>query len=132
MAESKTPAAKKPAAKKTAAAKKPANTTAPAAAEKKTTKKVEAKPAAKKSVAKKTDANAPLAARLLRVSDAPIGGQIKVTQTTGSIARQGDQRATLKGLGLNKRHRSRVLEDTAAVRGMIYKVRHLVAVEKVS
>lgn len=134
MAESKTPAAKKPAAKKTAAAKKPAEK-APAAkktAAKKTEEKAPAKPAAKKTAAKKADANAPLAARLLRVSDAPLGGKIKVTQTTGSIARQGDQRATLKGLGLNKRHRSRVLEDTAAVRGMIYKVRHLVAVEKVS
>jgi large subunit ribosomal protein L30 len=58
-------------------------------------------------------------------------GKLKVTQTTGSIARRWDQEATLIGLGLNKRHRSRVLEDTACVRGMINKVRHLVVVEKV-
>ena len=40
-----------------------------------------------------------------------------------------DQRATLIGLGLNKMHRTRELEDTPAVRGMIDKVKHLVRVE---
>ncbi|MBY0407069.1 MAG: 50S ribosomal protein L30 [Rickettsiales bacterium] len=50
----------------------------------------------------------------------------------GSIARRHDQEATLKGLGLNKRHRSKVLENSPEVRGMVYKVRHLVKVEKVS
>ena len=57
---------------------------------------------------------------------------IKVTQTGSPIGRTDDQHATLKGLGLNKRHRSRVLEDTPAVRGMINKVRHLLHVEDVS
>lgn len=57
-------------------------------------------------------------------------GKVKVTQVVGSIARKADQEATLIGLGLNKRHRSRVLEDTPSVRGMIYKVRHLVKVEQ--
>jgi large subunit ribosomal protein L30 len=55
---------------------------------------------------------------------------IKVTQTGSPIGRTDDQLATLKGLGLNKRHRSRVLEDTPAVRGMINKVRHLLQVEE--
>jgi large subunit ribosomal protein L30 len=55
---------------------------------------------------------------------------LKVTQTGSPIGRTDDQLATLKGLGLNKRHRSRVLEDTKAVRGMINKVRHLVRVEE--
>lgn len=59
------------------------------------------------------------------------GGKLKVTQVQGSIARKWDQEATLIGLGLNKRHRSRVLEDNACTRGMINKVRHLVTVEKV-
>ena len=45
------------------------------------------------------------------------------------IGRPGDQRATLKGLGLNKMNRTRELEDTPAVRGMINKVHHLVRVE---
>ena len=58
------------------------------------------------------------------------GKKIKITQTGSPIGRTDDQRATLIGLGLNKRHRSRVLEDTPAVRGMINKVRHLVQVEE--
>lgn len=56
-------------------------------------------------------------------------GKVKVTQLVGTIGRRNDQEATLIGLGLNKRHKSRVLEDTPSVRGMIYKVRHLVKVE---
>ena len=56
--------------------------------------------------------------------------KIKVTQTGSPIGRTDDQVATLVGLGLNKRHRSRVLEDTPAVRGMINKVRHLVRTEE--
>jgi large subunit ribosomal protein L30 len=56
--------------------------------------------------------------------------RIKITQIGSPIGRPDDQRATLVGLGLNKLHRSRVVEDTAAVRGMIEKVRHLVRVEE--
>ena len=55
--------------------------------------------------------------------------KIKITQTGSPIGRTDDQRATLVGLGLNKRHRSRELVDTPEVRGMINKVRHLVVVE---
>ena len=52
-----------------------------------------------------------------------------VTQTGSPIGRRSDQEATLVGLGLHKRHRSRTLEDTPSVRGMIRKVQHLVKVE---
>ncbi|MDB5737540.1 MAG: ribosomal protein, partial [Sphingomonas bacterium] len=45
------------------------------------------------------------------------------------IRRQPDQRATLIGLGLNKMHKTRELEDSPAVRGMIRKVQHMVKVE---
>ncbi len=55
---------------------------------------------------------------------------VKVTQTGSPIGRPADQRATLMGLGLNKMHRTRELEDTPAVRGMINKVSHLVRVEE--
>ena len=55
---------------------------------------------------------------------------VTVTQTGSAIGRTDDQHATLKGLGLNKRHRSRVLEDTPSVRGMINKVRHLVRIDE--
>ncbi len=54
---------------------------------------------------------------------------VKVTQTGSPIGRRPDQRQTLIGLGLNKLRRSRVLEDTPAVQGMITRVRHLVKVE---
>lgn len=56
--------------------------------------------------------------------------KLKVTQTGSHIGRTDDQRGTLIGLGLNKRHRSKVLEDTKSVRGMINKVRHLVRVDE--
>jgi large subunit ribosomal protein L30 len=58
------------------------------------------------------------------------GKTIKVTQMASPIGRTADQRATLVGLGLNKRHRTRELADTPAIRGMINKVRHLVYVEE--
>ena len=54
---------------------------------------------------------------------------VRVTHTGSSIGRPKDQRATLVGLGLNKMNRTRELEDTPAVRGMIDKVHHLVRVE---
>ncbi len=54
---------------------------------------------------------------------------IKVTQTGSPIRRTADQRATLVGLGLNKMHKTRELEDTPAVRGMIRKVHHMVKIE---
>ncbi len=57
------------------------------------------------------------------------GKKLKVTQVASPIGRTKDQRATLIGLGLTKINRSRELEDTPAVRGMIAKVGHLVRVE---
>ena len=58
------------------------------------------------------------------------GNTLIVVQTGSPIGRRRDQEATLKGLGLNKLHRRRVLEDTPSVRGMIEKVKHLVRVEE--
>ena len=54
---------------------------------------------------------------------------IKITQTGSPIRRTPDQRKTLIGLGRNKMHRTVEREDTPEVRGMIRKVRHMVAVE---
>lgn len=58
-----------------------------------------------------------------------VKATVKVTQVRSPIGRKADQRQTLIGLGLNKIGRSRELEDTPSVRGMIAKVRHLVHVE---
>jgi large subunit ribosomal protein L30 len=54
---------------------------------------------------------------------------LRVTQVRSPIGRQNVQRQTLIGLGLNKMHRTRELEDTPSVRGMINKISHLVRVE---
>jgi large subunit ribosomal protein L30 len=53
---------------------------------------------------------------------------VTVEQIGSPIGRKSVQQETLKGLGLNKLHRRRVLEDTPAVRGMINKVGHLVRI----
>ena len=54
--------------------------------------------------------------------------KLKITQTGSPIRRPKDQRATLIGLGLNKMHRTRELEDTPAIRGMVATVPHLVTI----
>ena len=53
---------------------------------------------------------------------------IKVKQIGSPIRRQKDQRATLIGLGLNKMHKVRELEDSPEVRGMIRKLPHMVKI----
>ena len=53
---------------------------------------------------------------------------IVVKQIGSPIRRPADQRATLVGLGLNKMHKTRELEDTPAVRGMVRKISHLVEI----
>lgn len=52
-----------------------------------------------------------------------------VTQTGSPIRREAKQRLVLNGLGLNKIGRTRELEDTPSIRGMIEKVKHMVKVE---
>ncbi|SPL65615.1 LSU ribosomal protein L30p (L7e) [Ochrobactrum soli] len=56
------------------------------------------------------------------------GKTVTVEQIGSPIRRPAEQRATLIGLGLNKMHRRRTLEDTPSVRGMIAKVQHLVRI----
>jgi large subunit ribosomal protein L30 len=57
---------------------------------------------------------------------------VKVTQIHSVAGRKPGQKETLIGLGLNKIRRTRELEDTPSVRGMIRKVAHLVSVEEPS
>jgi len=140
--EAKKPAAKKPAAGGEAGAKKAA---APKkeAAPKKAAPQAEAAEAAPKApkVKKPKAPRAKLApaherfAAMAKILAKPQAAAPKadkkllITQLGSPIGREGYQLATLKGLGLNRRHRSRVIEDTPAVRGMIERVRHLVRVE---
>jgi len=56
--------------------------------------------------------------------------RIAVRWVRSQICQTQRQRATLRGLGLRRLQHRVVLEDTPAVRGMIDKVRHLLAVEE--
>ncbi len=58
--------------------------------------------------------------------------KVRVTQTSSPAGRKPGQKETMIGLGLNKMRRTRELEDTPSVRGMIRKVAHLVTVEELS
>ena len=62
------------------------------------------------------------------MADTKKGKTVTVEQIGSPIRRPGAQRATLIGLGLNKMHRRRTLEDTPSVRGMIRTVGHLVRI----
>lgn len=53
---------------------------------------------------------------------------IVIKQIGSPIRRPEKQRQTLIGLGLNKMHKVRELEDTPAVRGMIAKIPHMVEI----
>jgi large subunit ribosomal protein L30 len=54
---------------------------------------------------------------------------IKVTLRRSAIGTSPRQRLTLKGLGLVRIGRAVIVKDSAAVRGMIAKVAHLVETE---
>ncbi len=105
--------------------------------EKKSPEKAEKKIAPAKAAAKtvankpaaKTVAKKPTAAKPAKSAKPALSGAtVKVMQIGSPIGRRKDQRGTLVGLGLNKINRSRELQDTPEVRGMIEKVKHLVKV----
>ena len=56
---------------------------------------------------------------------------LRITQVKSAIARKGDQDKTLKALGLGKIGRTVDQVDNACIRGMIFKVKHLVEVEEI-
>lgn len=58
-----------------------------------------------------------------------MSSSLRVTLVRSGIGRTAKQRATLKGLGLTKMHKTVVLKDTPEIRGMITKVQHLVRVD---
>jgi large subunit ribosomal protein L30 len=59
------------------------------------------------------------------------GRRIAVRWVRSTIGRDPRQRATLRGLGLRRLNHRVELEDSPSVRGMIDKVKHLIAVEEV-
>ena len=56
--------------------------------------------------------------------------KVKITQTGSPIRRTKDQKATLIGLGLGRRHKTVELEDSPEIRGMIRRVHHMVSVSE--
>jgi large subunit ribosomal protein L30 len=58
-----------------------------------------------------------------------MAAKLKIKLVKSGIGAPPNLRQCLKGLGLSRMHRERELEDTPMVRGMIFKVRHLVAVD---
>ena len=53
---------------------------------------------------------------------------VKIKQIGSPIRRPESQKKILIGLGLNKMHKTRELEDTPAIRGMVRKVSHMVEI----
>lgn len=85
---------------------------------------------AKKAAPKKAAAPAADKKPAAKKAEAKSGGTVTVTQIASPAGRVPSQRKTLIGLGLNKMGRTKTLEDTAAVRGMIRAVQHLVKVDE--
>jgi len=56
-------------------------------------------------------------------------GELVITWVKSSIGYAEDQKATIRALGLRRLGQSVTQPDNAAIRGMVYKVRHLVEVE---
>ncbi len=57
--------------------------------------------------------------------------QLRITWVKSTIGRKQEQRGTIRALGLRRLHQSVIHEDTPVIRGMIFKVKHLVQVEEV-
>ena len=58
----------------------------------------------------------------------PAGPTVTVRQIRSANRKPEIQAQTLRGLGLGKIRRTRTLEDTPSVRGMIHAVKHLVEI----
>ena len=57
--------------------------------------------------------------------------KLRIKQVKSAIGYKYDQRQTLQSLGLNKINRVVEHDDTPVIRGMIFKVKHLVEVEEI-
>ncbi len=57
--------------------------------------------------------------------------KLKITQTSSGIDRSYKQKRTLVALGIKKMGRTVLHDDNAVIRGMVYKIRHLLTVEEI-
>ncbi len=60
-----------------------------------------------------------------------MANKLKITWVKSAIGYKKDQKATIAALGLRKNGQTVEREDSPQIRGMIFKVRHLVEVEEV-
>jgi large subunit ribosomal protein L30 len=57
---------------------------------------------------------------------------LRITQVRSGSGRPSTHRATLRALGLRHHQQTVFQKDNPAIRGMLFQVRHLVAVEEVA
>ena len=60
-----------------------------------------------------------------------MANKLSVTWKVSGIGYKRDQRRTIEALGLRKLHQTVVHDDTPSIRGMLFKVKHLVEVNEV-
>lgn len=58
--------------------------------------------------------------------------RLRITQVRSGIGRPAKHRATLKALGIRRHQHSVVQDDTPSIRGMVFRVRHLVRVDELA
>ncbi len=63
--------------------------------------------------------------------ETPRTKQLRITWVKSTIGYPRDQRGTIRALGLHRLQQSVIHDDTPVIRGMAFKVRHLVRVEEV-
>lgn len=61
-----------------------------------------------------------------------MSSSLKITQTKGLVGTPPDQRGTMRALGLKRIGHTVVKEDRPEIRGMVFKVKHLVEVEEIA
>ncbi|MBN1484955.1 MAG: 50S ribosomal protein L30 [Chloroflexia bacterium] len=57
--------------------------------------------------------------------------KLRITWVKSTIGRKQDQRGTIRALGLRRLNQSVIHDDTPVIRGMLFKVKHLIQVEEV-
>lgn len=60
-----------------------------------------------------------------------MAGKLRITQVRSGIGLAKDQKATVRALGLKRMHHTVEQEDSPSIRGMVFKVKHLVKVEEI-
>jgi len=65
---------------------------------------------------------------MAKAAQAKAGGRLAVKQVRSGIGHADTYRRTLTALGLRHHQQTVVVEDTPSIRGMLFKVRHLVEV----